>query len=301
VQAALRGRQFAGLVILGGYDVVPSARMDVLTPELRAAVGRFPDPDNFIVWSDALFGDLDGDTFAELPVSRIPDGRSAELFTAALQSATGTEPNKLCVHNVKRPFAKAVFKLIKGQGKALSSQPARTAEARAEQSQMQGSLYLMLHGSDSDGSAFWGEEEDQMVEAFDVSCLPATGTGIVFTGACWGALTVTRKAGAQDPARPPQSKAADQSIALTALRAGYRAFIGCTGSHYSPLGAQPNSAGGPMHQYFWDRIRAGGAPAQALFAAKSTYAADLPNGGDPVAQAIAHKILRQFTCLGLGW
>ena len=304
VRAALRGGTYQGVVILGGYDVVPAARLDALTPELRQAVEDvLPDPDDFIVWSDSVYADLDGDTFAELPISRIPDARSRDLFIAALQAGDSPAPDKLCVHNVKRPFAKAVFKNIKGRGRALSSEPAATGESRAEQPRMQGNLYLMLHGSDADGSAFWGEDNESgmMIEAFDVTCLPPRANGIIFTGACWGALVVTRKAGVQDPTRLPQSKPVEQSIALAGLRAGYRAFIGCTGSHYSPLGARPDSAGGPMHKFFWEEIAAGQAPAPALFAAKRAYAAAMPGHNDPVAQAIAQKIVRQFTCLGLGW
>lgn len=309
VQSVLKGGGFSGVVLLGGYDVVPAARLDVLTPEVRAAVAEaVPDADDFIVWSDALYADVDGNTYADLPVSRIPDARSRDLFLAALQAGAGPEPGKLCVHNVKRPFATTVFPVIPGNGLALASDPAGVNESKARQAEMQGNLYLMLHGDFADGSTLWGEDQTtrRMVEAFDLTCLPARARGVIFTGACWGALIVTRRANAQDPSRPPQSKLVENSLALAALRAGYRAFIGCTGSHYSPLGKLANQAGGPLHALFWDSLRQGAAPAAALFAAKREYEAHMPylvDAEDDEAGELAvdQKILRQFTCLGLGW
>lgn len=57
-----------------------------------------------------------------------------------------------------------------------------------------------------------------------------------------------------------------------------------------------------MHDAFWAEIAAGHPPADALFRAKKKYLADWPHGlKDPFNQAAEMKILRQFTCLGLGW
>lgn len=304
VHAALKAANFDGLVLLGGYDVVPSVRLDVLTPELRAAVeDAVQDPDEFIVWADGVYSDTNNDTYGETPVSRVPDARSREVFLNALQAGAGSEPGKLCVYNVKRPFANTVFGGIAGSGSALSSMPATQNESRAKQSEMLGNLYLMLHGDSADGTTFWGEDTRtrQLVEAFDTSCVPPRCSGVVFSGACWGALTVTRRAAAQDPSRLPQPKTVENSIALAALRAGYRAFIGCTGAHYSPLKAQPDMAGGPMHVHFWRSLATDNYPALALFNAKRAFEANFPPGDDAGDDAINQKILRQFTCLGLGW
>jgi beta-lactamase superfamily II metal-dependent hydrolase len=304
VHAALKTGNFDGLVLLGGYDVVPSVRLDVLTPQLRAAVeDAVPDPDEFIVWADGIYSDTNNDTYGEAPVSRVPDARSREVFLNALQAGVGNEPGKLCVYNVKRPFAKTVFGGIAGKGSALSSTPATQDESRARQSEMLGHLYLMLHGDSADGATFWGEDTRtrRLVEAFDTSCLPARGSGVAFSGACWGALTVTRRAAAQDPGRLPQPKTVENSIALAALRAGYRAFIGCTGAHYSPMKAQPDIAGGPMHVHFWRSLATDKSPALALFNAKRAFEANFPPSDDSGDDAINQKILRQFTCLGLGW
>ena len=57
-----------------------------------------------------------------------------------------------------------------------------------------------------------------------------------------------------------------------------------------------------MHQNFWKCYTEGESPAEALFHAKIAYLQDLPHGQtSAVGQAIEFKILKQYTCLGLGW
>ena len=93
VQRTLRNDpSIKGVVVLGGYDVVPSERVDVLGPDLRARlpgnlIGR--DRDGFIVWSDDVYGDSDGDQIPELPVSRIPDARLGPFFIKVLTAQGG--------------------------------------------------------------------------------------------------------------------------------------------------------------------------------------------------------------------
>ncbi|MEA2677027.1 MAG: hypothetical protein QOJ81_1168, partial [Chloroflexota bacterium] len=96
-----------GVVLLGGYDVVPSFRLDVLGDVLRNRLGNqvVADADEFWVWSDQAYGDSDGDSVAEFPVSRIPDAREAATFLAALQSRGFAGAERFGVRNVARPFA----------------------------------------------------------------------------------------------------------------------------------------------------------------------------------------------------
>ncbi len=47
------------------------------------------DPDNFIVWSDEVYGCRDADDIAELPVSRVPYGGRAETVAKALSASGG--------------------------------------------------------------------------------------------------------------------------------------------------------------------------------------------------------------------
>jgi len=64
VQASVRDEQPSGVVILGGYDVVPPAIVDVLDPQLRASLADpAADADNFIVWSDDIYVDRDAMDF----------------------------------------------------------------------------------------------------------------------------------------------------------------------------------------------------------------------------------------------
>ncbi|HNU28787.1 MAG TPA: hypothetical protein PKN00_06290 [Sedimentisphaerales bacterium] len=60
--------------------------------------------------------------------------------------------------------------------------------------------------------------------------------------------------------------------------------------------------GKPMHDAFWAALASGKPPAEALFVAKSEFARLMPHGcADPFSRAVEVKILRQYTCLGLGW
>ncbi|MEP7354505.1 MAG: hypothetical protein ABI824_14860, partial [Acidobacteriota bacterium] len=161
-------------------------------------------------------------------------------------------------------------------------------------------IYFMLHGEDSDGSRFLGEESLFPV-AIEAGQVPVRGPGVVFAGCCWGSLTVNELASRTMSGRAVTPRTPEESIALSFLQAGFQAFVGCTGSHYSPP-PDENVWGGPMHLSFWQYLKGGEPPANALFRAKLDYLRDLPHGlTDAEDIALEHKILRQFTCLGLGW
>jgi hypothetical protein len=159
----------------------------------------------------------------------------------------------------------------------------------------------MLHGDFLDASRFWGEGTPGNREAVNLSSIPDPCARVVFTGCCWGALTVDQPAVRALPGAAPAQKTPSASIALTFLRNGATAFVGCTGAHYSPTDAPFGYFGGPMHEAFWQHA-ATSQPAQALLAAKIAFVAGFPHGRTtPLQQAIEYKILHQYTCLGLGW
>lgn len=297
VRRAISGAE--GVVLVGGYGVVPSQRVDVLDPGLRGEVGSrvYDDPDEFIVWSDDVYGDVDGDQLAELPVTRIPDGGSSGLLLGAMSGSKPAPQGRFGLINHERPFAKAIWSLIEGQEASLVSGPSIARGLTPSQLERR-NLYFMLHGDHQDGARFWGEM-DGAVEAITVSNLPASGPDIVFAGCCWGALTVDQLALRRTG--PLGVKGAGQSMALGFLKSGARAFVGCTGAHYSP-GEGEDYFGAPMHKAFWTRVKAGDAPALALFNARKAYLAALPHGlSQPYHIAIERKIYRQFTSLGLAW
>ena len=292
-----------GVVIVGGYDVVPAHPRNCLTEELRRRLPDNDDPDDFVVWSDDLYGVRGSSGRLELPVSRIPDGKSAQLVAAALQAARGQVPAaRAGVRNVARPFAEQVFRVLPGPGNLHVSRPATYDQQTPSLDLKSERVYFMLHGDYVDSSRFWGEGTANHREAVNISNIPQQFKGIVFTGCCWGALTVDTPAGRVSTGRPFGQKTVGSSLALSFLARGALAFIGCTGAHYSPLEAPYNYFGGPMHTSFWRHYNAGVAPALALFNAKNEYNVGIPHGrSGATSMAIENKILRQYTCLGLGW
>jgi Predicted hydrolase (metallo-beta-lactamase superfamily) len=301
-RSALALGDYAGVVLVGGYDILPSQRVDVLDAALKMRITPSDlalDPDDFIVWSDDSWGDINGDGMADIPVSRIPDGRSAELVMRAL-AASGEGPDgAFGIRNAARPFADAIFSQIAHEP-ALKCSPTHVSHIPVGAAAKR-RMYFMLHGDDRDGARYWGDDlaNRSVVEAINVSALPTQGLDVIFAGCCWGALTVLQRANRPDAQIAPRSP--EESIPLACLRSGARAFIGCTGVHYSP-GSDGGFFGAPMHKAFWEEIVAGRHPAEALFRARATYLRDMPhNRVDPLEIAIERKIYKQFTCLGLGW
>jgi beta-lactamase superfamily II metal-dependent hydrolase len=305
VHGALEKTTFAGVVILGGYDVLPAQRFDALDSDLRRAIGSqaAKDGDNFIVWSDEVYGDLNADSFEEIPVTRIPDAKSSRLIFSALTATDGDEVRtRVGIRNDARPFASDIYRLLRGSGELLVSHPT-SPDTLGPAKVLASGIYFMLHGSDGDGSRFWGEEEDgELFEAVNVANLAPACRGVVFTGSCWGALTVDRIASRTRSGDPVPVRTVESSMALTLLQAGVVGFVGCTGSHYSPLKSPYQYYGGPMHEAFWKRYNINGSPAAALHQAKRDYLAGLPHGRTTdIGRAIEQKVLREYTCLGLGW
>lgn len=190
------------------------------------------DADNFIVWSDAGYGDRDGDMLAEVPVSRIPDAKSPRLVVNALK-ADDPNPASSCfgIRNDARPFADEAYKLLNGSSKIFISKP-QTAGGLGARKANGAKSYVMLHGSDVDATRFWGELDGAMLEAVNIGNVPQQFSGAVFTGCCWGALAVQTKAASYVSGMPLGVRTPGTSIALSFLHAGAKAFVGCTGTHY---------------------------------------------------------------------
>lgn len=296
-----------GAVLIGGYDVLPPRRLNTISDDLRERIARVlqdnpeyaEDPDSYIVWDDDGYVDRDGDGLPELPVTRIPDGRSPKMLRAALETGNGrvpTDRTKFAIRNCERPFADIVFDGLSGDGRIEPCIPFLSSHIKPG-SLASKSVYLMLHGSAVDGRGFDGEGADD-AEGVNVRDVKENPGSIVFCGCCWGALC--GESLACEPGTVA-GRALGASIALQFLSGGARAFVGCTGAHYSPP-EEPDTFGGPMHVQFWSQVASGTAPAEALLVAKKRYATDLPHGlRDALSVAAERKILGQFTCLGLGW
>jgi hypothetical protein len=300
VHAAAQGK--TGIVLVGGYDVLPAYKFDVLPPQLRAEVGMSDtgDDDEFIVWSDQPYADVDGDGMADIPVSRVPDGRSIDFLRTGLGTGVRPQPaSRFGLRNSARPFATDVYKKLGGTDALRVSAPSLSGSYTSSAVNRSG-VYIMLHGAADDGTAFWGEDSGQMTTAMTLSNVSDVKDAVVFAGCCWGALIVEETARSNPPSVTPRH--VGNSLAMRFLGGGARCFIGCTGTHYSPMGNVPGWYGGPMHTAFWTHVAAGKPPARALFDAKVDYVAGMPHGRTLATErAVEFKILRQFTCLGLGW
>lgn len=308
VSNKLRNGSYKGVVIIGGLDVVPSQQLCVIDSELKRRVAEAGfenyDADNFIVWSDDVYGDIDNDMLPELPVSRIPDGKSGALIMQALTAPRYEAKGRFGVRNLARPFADSCYQFVPGGALEVMEISETFGPSHPLPEAINGSVYLMLHGSESDSTRFWGERPGgRLYEAIRISSIPHNKPGsIVFTGCCWGALSAEQTAYRKALSEQVFGKTPDNSIALAYLKGGALAFIGCTGSHYSPTREPYHSFGKPMHDAFWKNVSMGKAPAKALYEAKMEYVKELPHGQtDPFSQAVELKILRQYTCLGLGW
>jgi hypothetical protein len=287
-----------GVVIVGGYDVVPSQLLDCLPPSLRKGLPHdVSDADNFRVWSDDVYGDKDGDGLPDLPVTRIPDGRSSQfVFAALLGSPKKHGDGRFGIRNVERPAADNVYGVLAGASVILQSEPLDLKKSPAPVVDAD-NVYFWLHGAFWDTSTFWGQEEQsgQLIDAFNQNT-PAPGcANVILAAACWGGLTVDTPAGRFQSGTPIAPTVPESSIALTFLSKGSIAFVGCTGSHYSPTGA-------PLHTAFWHAIQSGFSPAEALLKAKMEFISGMPHGTQgPALLAVEYKTYAEFTCLGLGW
>jgi hypothetical protein len=304
------GHGVHGVVILGGYDVVPAQRLDCIPQRLRKAILENDDPDDdhldhddFIVWSDDLYGDPDGNGVANYPVSRIPDARSARQLFAALTAPASDSggPKRTGLRNKARPFADHVFAELPGNGRMRRSAP--TVDHRLARGALHGShVYLVLHGLPNKGSRFWGESSRGHPAAMCVDDAPGAGS-VVLSGCCWSGLVAKRTAREDRAGTPPPPRTARSSIALAALRNGARAFVGSTGENFSPKDPPYDYFAAPLHRAFWTSLQAGASPARALLEAKHAFTLGMPHdsGRNTIDEAIEFKTVRQYTCLGLGW
>ncbi|OBH94913.1 hypothetical protein A5678_04210 [Mycobacterium sp. E2733] len=307
IAAALRARiderPPAQVVILGGYDVIPSAQVESIPPETSASmkqIVRAADPDGFVVWSDDSYVDIDGDWLPEIPVSRVPDCHDALFTLKALQAEPAATKVRSGIRNSAREFVIEIFDTLPGATSLLVSGP--TDSRSLTPGELDGShFYCMLHGSDSDATRFWGEwPTGNCVEAVTLGHLPTSDVDFAVLGCCWGALPASTKAADWKPGQPIVGRLAGQSIALTLLAAGARGVFGCTGAHWSPTKPPYDTASGPFHRALWRSILACNSPAAALLEAKYDFSSRLTTLTDANDLAIAYKTLAQFTCLGLG-
>src|SRR3546814_15732065 len=96
----------AGVVILGGYSVIPALSVDTLPPRIRRQIetARPADPDTYGVWSDDPYGDLAGRGAPALPVYRIPDGGCGAGALNGLAAGANKDKTAFGLRKFRRPL-----------------------------------------------------------------------------------------------------------------------------------------------------------------------------------------------------
>jgi hypothetical protein len=262
------------LLIVGDHDVVPFA----VLPN--------PADDGDVLFTDDVYGDTDHDalTMPDIPVARIPDGSSLDLLVTQISASTVPEGGDFTLANTKRPHADGVATQVFGANRGLFwSLPTRHVDVDESQVDVRYS-YFMLHGASWDTTVWWGEE-DVYPDAFSVA--EASSQGIVLSGACYGSYTFSRTP--------------ENSITLSFLHSGARAFVGSTGITYSPVWQQGPNPTGPMrfdaafHQAFLSALTRGQAPLTAFMEAKQKIA-ELCRTADSTTAEL--KMLHEFIYFG---
>jgi hypothetical protein len=250
--------------------------------------GVLPNPtdDGDVLFTDDVYGDNDHDDLGmpDIPVARIPDGYSLDLLVTQLSPSAVPESGDFTLANSKRPHADGVASQVFGADRVLMwSLPTQHEQVDTSQVGAQHS-YFMLHGGSWDTTVWWGEEE-VYPEAFTVD--EASSQGIVLSGACYGSYTFWRTP--------------DNSITLSFLESGARAFVGSTGITYSPIWTSGPNPTGPMrhdaafHEAFLSAVAGGQAPLAAFVEAKQEMA-DLCRQGDSTPAEL--KMLHEFIYFG---
>jgi hypothetical protein len=243
--------------IIGGHDIVPFA----VIPN--------PYPDGDTLYTDDVYADFTGDDVIDVPIARIPDGGSLDLLIRQLDGKCTPKPGAFGLGNKNRQYAGPIMDIFDDEGDVYWSAPYTPDDISVGDVDVE-HVYFILHGSDADTSVWWGENAIWPV-AFKVSL--AYSQGIILTGACYGAYII--------------GKTPADSICLRFLRSGAKAFIGCTGSHYSTPTTETNYAGPLFHRLFFEHLMTGKKPSQAFFRAKRDYSPEAD-------MAVEQKILHEF-------
>lgn len=265
---ATGGEETGTVLILGGDDIVPFP--ELMNPQ--------KDQDT-ILHTDDPYADFDNDDdmVIDRPITRIPDGGDLDLVLTQLATTSAGGSGAFALTNRNRSFAGQIAQLI-------NATPLWSAPTQADDiSQMALQVpvaYFMLHGSGRSGARWYGElgspKDWTALEAFHVSS--ADSQGVVLSGACYGAKII-----GYTPA---------DSIALTFLKNGARAFVGATAITYSDVtGEGANRLGGLFHRLFFEYLNAGQSPPRAFFNAKRSFA-------NQAIRPVEKKISHIFVCYG---
>ena len=290
---AARGEMIGALLIVGGDDIVPFH----LLPN--------PTDDNDInVPSDNPYATIDENYFIQKwPVGRLPDEKGddagyileqlrflnneyevkvkskksldSSFFARLLDSFNQRlalfqtrvqKPNNLaCTAEVWRSPSAHVFSLIDKAENIKTSPPTTDANLLAGQSNSPKYAYFNLHGL-KDSAEWYGQKDLTKREQgpeYPVAMLPQNfnsnnaAPALVLSEACFGAHILDKKV--------------SESIALSFLASGTRAFVGSTCTAYGSV-SRPLIAADLLAWHFWKMIVDGQSAGYALMQAKLALA-----------------------------
>ena len=248
--------------IIGDHDIIPFAEL--------------PNPayDGDTLYTDDVYADFTGDELIDIPIARIPDGKSLDLLIKQLDGEQRSNNGVFGLGNVNREYVAEIMDIFDDENDVYWCAPMTSDDFHVDDVNVK-LVYIMLHGDRVDTSAFWGENGYPLPIGFKTNI--ASSKGIVFTGCCYGAYII--------------NKTPADSICLRFLRMGAKAYIGCTGKHYSTPGTETNYNGPLFHKLFFEHLMAGNTPSKAFFNTKRDYAPDADT-------AVEEKILHEFVFYG---
>jgi len=246
--------------IIGGHDVVPFA---VLPNAVDADT----------LYTDDVYADFTGDDVIDVPIARIPDGGSLDLLIKQLDGKCVPKAGAFGLGNAKREYAGPIMDIFDDAGDVYWSLPMTNDDFSVGDVDVN-YVYFILHGLDTDTSIWWGEEPIYP-EAFKANL--ANSQGVILSGSCYGAYVI--------------GKTPADSICLRFLRSGAKAFVGCTGTHYSTPGTETTYNGPLFHRLFFEHLMSGKKPSEAFFRAKRDYAPEADT-------SVEEKILHEFVFYG---
>lgn len=230
IAALAPGRRVTSLLIVGGDDVVPFHRLP------NPVRDRDTDPDSEVL-TDNAYGLAPGAPASsdrlfrpELPVGRLPDfdPPNLEAFAALLEDwCEGTRGGQDGVFAVVDPaWQGEAMRVLAGFGPRLRTTPGWSARDPEWGAQRPRLLYFNLHGfNDRPEWRGFDRRTGRWVDGIrpaDVTTDSAAGAAI-FTENCYGAAV---------SGRSPRN-----SVALSFLAAGARAFVGATGLAFGSYSA----------------------------------------------------------------
>lgn len=277
------------VLLLGGGDVVPFAELP--NPAMSTV-----DPD-MTIESDSPYGffanraaqAFQAGAVPDFPVGRVPDFQPAnQNGFLALLDLLGSPPASSRSGTfavVNEAWRSPTDQILDGSGTIRTTPPwcAKNSEWKTQGAEL---LYFNLHGFNN--SPTWrgfDESSGNWVDAVspgDIAAEAVSGA-IVFTENCYGGLV---------SGRSPKN-----SVALSMLAAGARAFIGSTGIAFGSFSQQPDTPveADVLGGDFVRQIRAGQTVGQAFANARR----DFSNATSPVAwQADRQKTISEFVLYG---